>query len=103
MLRLSVLRLQRNFLLKGTILKQNSDSDLLFGSLFSVKYKALLFSHPLFYSALAEMSMGKKNVIVPYRDSSLTKLLHAALGGNSKTIMVSKKSNVCFTPDIDAL
>ena len=38
-------------------------------------------------SALAENSNGK-NVRVPYRDSTLTKLLMNALGGNSKTIMV---------------
>ena len=38
-------------------------------------------------SALADNSSGK-NVKVPYRDSSLTKLLMNALGGNSKTIMV---------------
>ena len=28
--------------------------------------------------------------VVPYRDSVLTKLLKNALGGNSKTVMVSK-------------
>ncbi len=39
-------------------------------------------------SALADNSSGK-NVRVPYRDSVLTKLLMNALGGNSKTIMVS--------------
>ncbi len=39
-------------------------------------------------SALADNCNGKK-VNVPYRDSSLTKLLMNALGGNSKTIMVS--------------
>lgn len=30
----------------------------------------------------------KKNIVVPYRDSTLTKLLANSLGGNSKTIMV---------------
>lgn len=40
--------------------------------------------------ALAEDSDGKKKVVVPYRDSVLTKLLKNALGGNSKTIMVNK-------------
>lgn len=39
-------------------------------------------------SALADNSSGK-NVKVPYRDSSLTKLLCNALGGNSKTIMIA--------------
>lgn len=43
----------------------------------------------LFFSALADQAMGKKKVIVPYRDSVLTKLLQSALGGNSRTIMVS--------------
>ena len=38
--------------------------------------------------ALAENSEGKK-VRVPFRDSVLTKLLQNALGGNSKTVMVS--------------
>ena len=32
--------------------------------------------------ALADLSMGKKKVMVPYRDSVLTKLLQNALGGN---------------------
>jgi hypothetical protein len=39
--------------------------------------------------ALAEQSEGK-NRKVPYRDSVLTKLLQNALGGNSKTVMVSQ-------------
>ncbi|CAG2218584.1 Kinesin heavy chain,Kinesin-like protein KIN-14Q,Kinesin-like protein KIF18B,Kinesin-like protein KIF3B,Kinesin-like protein KIN-12D,Kinesin-like protein KIN-7I,Chromosome-associated kinesin KIF4,Kinesin-like protein KIN-12B,Kinesin-like protein KIN-12E,Kinesin-like protein 5,Kinesin-II 85 kDa subunit,Kinesin-II 95 kDa subunit,Kinesin-like protein KIF15-A,Kinesin-related protein 3,Kinesin-like protein unc-104,Kinesin-like protein KIF18A,Kinesin-like protein KIN-14P,Kinesin-1 heavy chain,Kinesin-like protei len=38
--------------------------------------------------ALADQSTGNKKVVVPYRDSTLTKLLQNALGGNSKTIMV---------------
>jgi len=32
--------------------------------------------------ALADISSGKKKVLVPYRDSILTKLLQNALGGN---------------------
>ncbi|XP_074645604.1 kinesin-like protein KIF28 isoform X2 [Tubulanus polymorphus] len=43
-------------------------------------------------SALADLSMGKKKVMVPYRDSVLTKLLQNALGGNSKTIMIAALS-----------
>jgi len=40
-------------------------------------------------SALADLSAGRPNVRVPYRDSVLTKLLQNALGGNSRTIMIS--------------
>ena len=36
----------------------------------------------LFFKALAEEAAGKKKVLVPYRDSILTKLLKNALGGN---------------------
>lgn len=44
-------------------------------------------------SALADLSTGaKKKVVVPYRDSVLTKLLMNALGGNSKTIMIAAVS-----------
>ena len=42
----------------------------------------------IIFSALADQAMGKKKVMVPYRDSVLTKLLQSALGGNSRTIMV---------------
>ena len=38
--------------------------------------------------ALAE-SQGGKTINVPFRDSTLTRLLKNALGGNSKTVMVS--------------
>ena len=40
-------------------------------------------------SVLAEKAGGKKkNEVVPYRNSSLTRILQNALGGNSKTIMI---------------
>ncbi|CAC5381742.1 Kinesin-like protein CIN8,Kinesin-like protein KIF18A,Kinesin-like protein Klp98A,Kinesin-like protein KIF19,Kinesin-like protein KIN-12D,Kinesin-II 95 kDa subunit,Kinesin-like protein KIN-7I,Kinesin-like protein klp-20,Kinesin-related protein 11,Chromosome-associated kinesin KIF4B,Kinesin-like protein K39,Kinesin-like protein KIP3,Kinesin-like protein KIN-14L,Kinesin-like protein unc-104,Kinesin-like protein KIF13B,Kinesin-like protein KIN-7E, chloroplastic,Kinesin-like protein KIF18B,Kinesin-like protein len=42
--------------------------------------------------ALADLSTGNKKVVVPYRDSTLTKLLQNALGGNSKTIMIAALS-----------
>lgn len=41
--------------------------------------------------ALAEKSTGK-NVKVPYRESVLTRLLMNALGGNSKTVMITNIS-----------
>lgn len=38
---------------------------------------------------LADKAVGKsKNILPPYRDSNLTKLLMNALGGNSKTVMI---------------
>ena len=42
-------------------------------------------------SALADQAAadGKSKVIVPFRDSSLTRLLKNALGGNSKTVMMA--------------
>ncbi|XP_014667335.1 PREDICTED: kinesin-like protein KIF28P [Priapulus caudatus] len=38
---------------------------------------------------LADINKGKQNILVPYRDSVLTKLLKNALGGNSKTAMIA--------------
>lgn len=43
----------------------------------------------LVISTLADKATGKnKTAIVPYRDSSLTRILQNALGGNSKTLMI---------------
>lgn len=43
----------------------------------------------LVISTLASKSTGKdKKTVVPYRDSSLTRILQNALGGNSKTLMI---------------
>jgi hypothetical protein len=40
-------------------------------------------------SVLADKASGKgKGIVVPYRDSALTRILQNALGGNSKTIMI---------------
>ena len=40
-------------------------------------------------SSLADKAMGKsKGIVVPYRDSVLTRILQNALGGNSKTLMI---------------
>ncbi|KAM9212762.1 LOW QUALITY PROTEIN: kinesin-like protein KIF28P [Dugong dugon] len=43
-------------------------------------------------SALADAAMGKKVLHIPYRDSILTKLLQSALGGNSRTILLTSIS-----------
>ena len=40
-------------------------------------------------NALADKALGKgKNILPPYRDSALTRILQNALGGNSKTVMI---------------
>ena len=49
-------------------------------------------------SALADLSAGK-NVRVPYRDSVLTKLLQNALGGNSRTVMMTAISPASINYD----
>lgn len=38
-------------------------------------------------SAIVDFQNGK-NIVVPYRDSNLTRILKNALGGNSKTYMI---------------
>jgi hypothetical protein len=38
-------------------------------------------------AALVDKQNGK-NIVVPYRDSNLTRILKNALGGNSKTYMI---------------
>lgn len=43
-------------------------------------------------SALVEAQGSRRKVVIPFRDSVLTKLLKNALGGNSKTIMIAALS-----------
>eukprot|EP00730_Choanoeca_flexa_P004716 TRINITY_DN11781_c0_g1_i2.p1 TRINITY_DN11781_c0_g1~~TRINITY_DN11781_c0_g1_i2.p1 ORF type:complete len:975 (+),score=271.67 TRINITY_DN11781_c0_g1_i2:494-3418(+) len=43
-------------------------------------------------STLVEVQNGNKKVIIPFRDSVLTKLLKNALNGNSKTVMIAALS-----------
>jgi len=38
--------------------------------------------------ALVDKQNGNKSVVVPYRNSNLTRMLQNALGGNSKTYMI---------------
>ncbi|XP_041063490.1 kinesin-like protein KIF28P [Carcharodon carcharias] len=56
-------------------------------------------------SALAEIAMGKKVLHVPYRNSTLTKLLQSALGGNSKTMMIATVSpaDSCYEETLSTL
>ncbi|XP_067844541.1 kinesin-like protein KIF28 [Heptranchias perlo] len=56
-------------------------------------------------SALAEIAMGKKVMHVPYRNSTLTKLLQSALGGNSKTMMIATVSpaDICYEETLSTL
>ena len=47
--------------------------------------------------ALAEKSSGKGvRIVVPYRDSAITRMLQKALGGNSKTMMICAISPADF-------
>ncbi|XP_041121988.1 kinesin-like protein KIF28P [Polyodon spathula] len=43
-------------------------------------------------SALSDKAVGKKIHHIPYRNSTLTRLLRTALGGNSKTVMIATVS-----------
>ncbi|XP_067901805.1 kinesin-like protein KIF28 [Heterodontus francisci] len=56
-------------------------------------------------SALAEIAMGKKVLHVPYRNSTLTKLLQSTLGGNSKTMMIATVSpaDICYEETLSTL
>lgn len=45
-------------------------------------------------SVIEKLAAGNSRVVIPYRDSTLTKLLKSALGGNSKTVMVSMEKKV---------
>jgi len=46
--------------------------------------------------ALSQLSEGKRNVHVPYRNSKLTRLLKDSLGGNCKTVMIANISPAGF-------
>lgn len=57
-------------------------------------------------SILAEKTTGKKkDAIVPYRESNLTRILQNALGGNSKTCMIAAVSpaSICFEESLSTL
>ena len=41
-------------------------------------------------TVIEKLAAGDSRTVIPYRDSALTKLLKSALGGNSKTVMVSR-------------
>jgi hypothetical protein len=57
-------------------------------------------------SILAEKSIGKKkDAVVPYRESNLTRILQNALGGNSKTCMIAAISpaSICYEESLSTL
>jgi len=57
-------------------------------------------------SILAEKAMGKKkDAVVPYRESNLTRILQNALGGNSKTCMIAAISpaSICYDETLSTL
>ena len=57
-------------------------------------------------SILAERASGKKkDAVVPYRESNLTRILQNALGGNSKTCMIAAVSpaSICYEESLSTL
>ncbi|XP_054432750.1 kinesin-like protein KIF28P [Pteronotus mesoamericanus] len=56
-------------------------------------------------SALADAAVGRRVLHVPYRDSVLTKLLQAALGGNSRTTLIAAISpaDICYEETLSTL
>ena len=57
-------------------------------------------------NCLADKALGiRKNMLPPYRDSSLTRILQNALGGNSKTIMICaiSPSNINYEESLSTL
>lgn len=51
-------------------------------------------------NVLADKALGKaKNILPPYRESNLTKILMNALGGNSKTVMICALSPAKINAD----
>lgn len=57
-------------------------------------------------SILADKASGKrKDAVVPYRESNLTRILQNALGGNSKTCMIAAISpaSICYEESLSTL
>jgi len=52
--------------------------------------------------ALADISSGKKKVLVPYRDSILTKLLQNALGGNRSDLCNTCYLDICHCNELQS-